>query len=132
MPTKKTPAQLQREIDEVLSASPELRPVHRSTIAKAVPPLTFKHEVVTNPLTTHQEHRVTAYRDGLAVGKLHLHDEGDHMVAADVSVRPSVRRTGVATAMYHHARETWNKRIMPNKEQTAEGKAMWASGKLKM
>lgn len=59
----------------------------------------------------------------------HQHDGS--LKPADVSVAPSHRRIGIASAMYGHAEKLTNKKIAPSTAQTPAGQALWTGNKTK-
>ena len=96
------------------------------TIEKNEDNISLTHETVKNALTGHTEHHVKAHTaSGEHVGKAIFHDNGDHLKASNVSVKPSHRSQGIATKMYQHAEKVHRKPTKPNDIQTPAGKAFW-------
>lgn len=48
-----------------------------------------------------------------------------------VNVNPKFRRMGIASAMYGHAQNLHNKKVVPSRDQTPMGQALWAGNKAK-
>jgi len=70
--------------------------------------------------------QVYAYRDGKEVGWVRFQKAGNGKVkAAMVHVPERLRRQGIGSAMYKHARHNLGLDIVPSDSQTADGKLFW-------
>ena len=70
--------------------------------------------------------QVYAYRDGKEVGWVRFQKAGNGKVKATmVHVPERLRRQGIGSAMYKHARHDLGLDIVPSDSQTADGKLFW-------
>lgn len=70
---------------------------------------------------------VTTTQGEVLVGYLVVVREGDALLGVDVAVKKSLRRTGIATAMYDLAEEIMGATFRPCTPHTAHAAAFWAS-----
>jgi len=85
------------------------------------------HDLGGGDMLTHVK---AIHPSGQVVGEaMFEHKPGNVLKPADVTVHPSHRRTGIASAMYGHAEKLTGKKIAPSTAQTTAGQALWSGNK---
>jgi GNAT superfamily N-acetyltransferase len=92
------------------------------------------HAPGTDPQAAHAAVGLQNFFNAGGVGELQLRYSGKTNRSAtayshQVYVHPDHRRKGVASAMYRHAEQVLGVKMVPSKDRTKDGKALWVGNK---